>query len=58
MPTNMNRIMISVPKDIEEEIQQLKKTTYFDRPYSDIYRDLIRLGVEKMNEKTKGSEKE
>lgn len=58
MPTNMNRIMISVPNDIEEEIQQLKKTTYFDRPYSDIYRDLIRLGVEKMNEKTKGSEKE
>lgn len=58
MATNMNRIMISVPKDIEEEIQQLKKTTYFDRPYSEIYRDLIRLGMEKMNEETKRSEKE
>jgi len=58
MATNMNRIMISVPKDIEEEIQQLKKTTYFDRPYSEIYRDLIRLGMEKMNEEKKRSEKE
>jgi len=58
MATNMNRIMISVPKDIEEETQQLKKTTYFDRPYSEIYRDLIRLGMEKMNEEKKRSEKE
>lgn len=58
MATNMNRIMISVPTDIEAEIERLKKTTYYDRPYSEIYRDLIRLGMEKMNEETKGSEKE
>ena len=58
MATNMNRIMISVPTDIEAEIERLKKTTYYDRPYSEIYRDLIRLGKEKMNEETKGSEKE
>ena len=58
MATNMNRIMISVPTDIEAEIERLKKTTYYDRPYSEIYRDLIRLGMEKMNEDTKGSEKE
>jgi len=58
MATNMNRIMISVPADIEAEIERLKKTTYYDRPYSEIYRDLIRLGMEKMNEETKGSEKE
>ena len=58
MATNMNRIMISVPTDIEAEIDRLKKTTYYDRPYSEIYRDLIRLGMEKMNEETKGSEKE
>ena len=57
MATNMNRIMISVPTDIEAEIERLKKTTYYDRPYSEIYRDLIRLGMEKMNEETKGSEK-
>ena len=47
MATNMNRIMISVPTDIEAEIERLKKTTYYDRPYSEIYRDLIRLGMEK-----------
>jgi len=58
MATNMNSIMISVPADIEAEIERLKKTTYYDRPYSEIYRDLIRLGMEKMNEETKGSEKE
>ena len=58
MATNMNRIMISVPTDIEAEIERLKKTAYYDRPYSEIYRDLIRLDMEKMNEETKGSEKE
>ena len=58
MATNMNRIMISVPTDLEAEIERLKKTTYYDRPYSEIYRDLIRLGMEKMNEETKGREKE
>ena len=58
MATNMNRIMISVPTDIEAEIERLKKTTYYDRPYSEIYRDLIRLGMEKMNEEKKRSEKE
>ena len=58
MATNMNRIMISVPTDIEAEIERLKKTTYYDRPYSEIYWDLIRLGMEKMNEETKGNEKE
>lgn len=58
MATNMNRIMISVPKDMEEEIRQLKETAYFDRPYSEIYRDLIRLGMEKMNETAKENEKE
>lgn len=58
MATNRNRIMISVSWEIEEEIQRLKKTTYFDKSYSEIYRELIRLGMEKMNETTKGSEKE
>lgn len=56
MATNMNRIQISIPKDIEEEIQRLKKTAYYDRPYSEIYRDLIRLGMEKMNETAKGND--
>lgn len=58
MATNMNRIMISVPKDMEEEIRQLKETAYVDRPYSEIYRELIRLGMEKMNEGAKENEKE
>lgn len=56
MTTNMNRITISIPEDIEEEIQLLKKTTCFDRSYSDIYRELIRLGMEKMSAETKGRE--
>lgn len=47
MPTNKNRIMLSLPADMEEELRLLKKTVYFDRPYSEICRDLIRLGVEK-----------
>lgn len=58
MASNMNRILIAVPEEIEDEVQQLKQTLYPDRPDSEIYQELIRLGVEKKNETVKGSESE
>ncbi len=50
MATNMNRVVISVPKDIETEVERLKQTTFYDKPYAEVYRQAIRLGLEKMKE--------
>lgn len=37
---------VKFPEDIWKDIQRLKKSVYYDRPYTDIYQDLLRLGVE------------
>lgn len=50
MPTSMNRIVISVPKDIEREIERLKQSSFYNKPYAEIYRQAIRLGLKRMNE--------
>lgn len=55
--TNMNRIMISVPADIEQEIEQLKKTRFYDKPYAEVYRTLLRMGLEKLAEEGEKEEK-
>ena len=57
MATNMNRIMISVPADIEQEIEQLKKTRFYDKPYAEVYRTLLRMGLEKLAEEEEKEEK-
>ena len=57
MATNMNRIMISVPADIEQEIEQLKKTRFYDKPYAEVYRILLRMGLEKLAEEGEKEEK-
>jgi replicative DNA helicase len=44
----MNRVMISVPEDIEKEIERLKQTEFYDKPYAEIYRSVIRRGLEEM----------
>lgn len=56
MATNMNRVVISVPKDIETEVERLKQTTFYDKPYAEVYRQAIRLGLEKLGE-TESSDK-
>lgn len=53
----MNRIMISVPADIEQEIEQLKETRFYDKPYAEVYRTLLRMGLEKLAEEGEKEEK-
>ena len=57
MATNMNRIMISVPADIEQEIEQLKQTRFYDKPYAEVYLALLRMGLEKLAEEGEKEEK-
>lgn len=53
MAASMNRVVISVPEDIEAEVERLKKTMFYDKPYAEVYRQAIRLGLEKMAEHNK-----
>ena len=50
MATNMKRVVISVPEDIEAEVEHLKQTMFYDKPYAEVYRQAIRLGLQKMAE--------
>lgn len=51
--TAQKRFMLTLPDDIADTLKDLKKNFYFDKPHSALYRDLIRLGVQKMEEDLK-----
>lgn len=44
------RLTVSIPQEIKCEIDLAKKNEFYDKPYSELYRQIIRLGLEKMNE--------
>lgn len=48
--TKQKRFMLTVPDDIANKLIELKKTLYFDKPHSELYRDLVRLGVQALEE--------
>lgn len=50
MATSMNRVVISVPEDIELEVERLKQTVFYDKPYAEVYRQAIRLGLQQMKD--------
>ena len=44
------RMSITITHEVKRELEQLKKTTYWNVPYSEMYRELIRLGLEAESE--------
>ena len=46
MKAENKRIMITIPPDLEAEIQSLKKEKIYDKPYAEMYRQIIRTGLE------------
>lgn len=51
MPTNMRRMTIIVPDEVEEQLDVLKKEFYYAVSRSEMVRDLIGIGVqEKLRE--------
>lgn len=50
MVRTMTRLMVSVPYEAKKQIDIIKQRDYYDKPYSELYRQIIRLGLEKMNE--------
>ena len=55
MAKTMERLMVSIPEDVKSEIDAVKQQEFYDKPYAELYRHIIRLGLEKMRE-TAGSE--
>lgn len=46
MSTNMNRITVPIPSDIKCEIEILKRTQFYNKPYSELYREALRCGID------------
>lgn len=37
--------MVSVPSDIKDEIEAIKRRDFYNKPYAELYRQIIRLGL-------------
>lgn len=45
------RFMITVPVDMAEKAEALKKNIFYDKPYAEMYRQLIQLGMDEIQKK-------
>jgi len=46
----MERLMVSIPTDVKSEIDTVKQQKFYNKPYAELYRHIIRLGLAKMKE--------
>lgn len=46
----MARLMVSIPAEVKKEIDVEKQKEFYDKPYAELYRKIIRLGLDKMRE--------
>lgn len=57
MAAPFNRVMISIPPDIQKEIDSLKQEKFYNKPYSELYREVLKLGLNCVkNQKKNGNE--
>lgn len=52
MEKNSKRIMVSIPNEVSEQINVVKKADFYDRSYAELYRYILSLGLEKLQEKS------
>ena len=45
------RFMLTVPADMAEKAETLKKNLFYDKPYAEMYRQLIQLGMDEVQKK-------
>ena len=48
MSTKNKRFMLTVPDDIEVDAAEVKRDLFYDKPYSEMYRQLIRMGLDSL----------
>lgn len=58
MSTKNKRFMLTVPDDIESDAAEVKKDLYYNKPYSEMYRQLIRKGLDALKQENAAKEKE
>lgn len=46
MATASIRFMLSVPAEMAEKVDELKRTVFYNRPYAEMFRYLIQLGLD------------
>ena len=51
METKSRRFVLNLPEELEEEIQMTKERFFHDTSYSEMYRLLIRAGLETLKAK-------
>ena len=51
METKNRRFVLNLPEELEEEIQMTKERFFHDTSYSEMYRQLIRAGLETLKAK-------
>ncbi len=51
--TEKQRITVTLPEGMKEEIEQLKKEKYYNLSYSELYRQVISAGIESIKDKNK-----
>lgn len=49
MAAKNKRFVLAVPEDIEAAVAELKGGLFQDESYSEIYRQLIRMGLDRLN---------
>lgn len=50
MAKTMERLMVSIPTEVKREIDVVKQQDFYDKPYAELYRHIIRMGLTKMRE--------
>lgn len=45
-----NRIYVSVDAELEQKLDELKRSEYYAKPHSEMLRDLIELGLQHLDE--------
>ncbi len=48
MSTKNKRFMLTLPDDIEVDAAEVKRDLFYDKPYSEMYRQLIRMGLDSL----------
>ena len=45
------RMILAIPEELEKELVNLKETVFSDISYSEMYRQLLRMGLDVLKEK-------
>ncbi len=55
MAVKNKRLMLTVPKDLEKDVAGVKRDLFDHKPYSEMYRQLIRLGLDTLKGDKEGA---